>query len=458
MSITKKIYDNSPVPVQHLLASSQGLAFEALRWDRAELRRQYEHLLVSQWWPLAKLQEASAAQLSSHLAFAAEAVPYYADQEWARRLRSGREITLDDIPVLEKSDLRGNEDAFVSTSQQGRLVKLYTSGTTGTPISLRDDAVGFARRSAFIARLRTWAGVPQPLRPRRVQFTGRDLVPNRSTSPVCWRSNVPGNALLMSTCHISPTSIAAIANRMVRYKPDLIDGYPSAIAAVARLATAERLPLPRPTAVIVTAETLFDEDRALISDAFGCPVFNQYAASEPSCFWSDCEFGSLHMSLEYGMSEILRPDGGPAGFGESGDVVVTSFQNRVMPLIRYRLGDLAVLGDDQPCKCGRALPRVASVLGRRDDVLEIPGRGSIGRLDPIFKGLTAIHEAQIIQTGPLAITAKVVPGQGYSAETEKALIENLVRKVGQSVAIEVVRCSEIERGANGKFRAVVKAF
>jgi phenylacetate-CoA ligase len=264
------------------------------------------------------------------------------------------------------------------------------------------------------------------------------------------------NALLISTVNISHESVEGYAAALVDFGPELIDGYPSAIAAVARLATYHGLALPKPRMVVVTAETLLSEDRELIESAFGAPVFNQYAMMEPSCFWSDCERGSLHMHEEYGVSECMAPSGAPAAPGEAGEVVVTSVLNPLMPLIRYRTGDTAIT--DLPgalCDCGRTLRTVRSVEGRRDDLLYFPDRGYVGRLDPVFKGVSGIQEAQVIQRSLKAVSVKVVPMGHFHQDQKDQLVRNLAERVGSSVQIDVMIVDQIPRAANGKFRAVV---
>ena len=83
-----------------------------------------------------------------------------------------------------------------------------------------------------------------------------------------------------------------------------------------------------------------------------------------------------------------------------------------MPLLRYRLGDVAIAEADVPCACGRAMPRIRKVVGRLDDILFVPQRGYVGRLDPVFKGLENIIETQIIQETLDTIRVLLVPGAG----------------------------------------------
>ena len=54
--------------------------------------------------------------------------------------------------------------------------------------------------------------------------------------------------------------------------------------------------------------------------------------------------------------------------GEMGEIVITDLNNYAMPLIRYRLGDLAV-ATDKICKCGRGLPLLGDIEGRTQSIL-----------------------------------------------------------------------------------------
>ena len=72
------------------------------------------------------------------------------------------------------------------------------------------------------------------------------------------------------------------------------------------------------------------------------------------------------------------------------------FVNPIMPLIRYRTGDLAVFADRE-CDCGRKMPVIEGLLGRSDDVVVTPDGRRVGRLDPIFKAVSSFYESRIVQ-------------------------------------------------------------
>src|SRR6185312_16950814 len=65
----------------------------------------------------------------------------------------------------------------------------------------------------------------------------------------------------------------------------------------------------------------------------------------------------------------------PVREGETGEIVVTDLHNFGQPFIRYANGDIATVGPERRCACGRALPRIEAVQGRMSEMLR-DGNGS----------------------------------------------------------------------------------
>ena len=80
--------------------------------------------------------------------------------------------------------------------------------------------------------------------------------------------------------------------------------------------------------------------------------------------------------------------------------------------------------------------------------------GTIGRLDPVFKGGMRLLEAQIIQVALDEIHVKVVPAAGYSEVDAQSIAARVRDRMG-TVTVKVIEVAEIPRSANGKLRAVV---
>jgi phenylacetate-coenzyme A ligase PaaK-like adenylate-forming protein len=125
-----------------------------------------------------------------------------------------------------------------------------------------------------------------------------------------------------------------------------------------------------------------------------------------------------------------------------------------MPLIRYRIGDQAAWRAT-PCSCGSPHPALDGILGREDDYIVTPEGHHVGRLDPLFKGLTGLVEAQIVQQSPDRVEILVVPGPGFDAPSKAKLVSSLRERVGERMTIDVREVESIPRTRNGKFRSVV---
>ena len=122
-------------------------------------------------------------------------------------------------------------------------------------------------------------------------------------------------------------------------------------------------------AIITTSEKVTFEMRQTMEQAFHCKVFEEYSTVENVLFASECEHGRLHVSPDVAVVEILRPDGSACLPGEAGEVVATSLMRTYQPLIRFRLGDMA-MWDAEPCPCGRQMPVIKEVIGRIEDVVD----------------------------------------------------------------------------------------
>jgi phenylacetate-CoA ligase len=459
--IAEKIYSKSPLWLQNTFVSLKGLDFRYRRANDTLIHDYFQSLLSSQNWPLEKFRENQVWMLQKILRIAFCHVPYYRTMQKSlgcepEDFKQPEDIRL--LPILTKSQVRGQEKLFLNeTINPKQCIRGFTSGTTGTPLNIFETQESFSLRWAFVERLRFWAGLENPHYTRRAQFTGRNIVPfnQRPDTHVYWRWNRPGNALLFSTTHLSPETVPYYADALCAFKPELIDGYPSAMLIIARVSRRLGITLPSVKSIIVSAETLLPEHRRELEEAFNCRVHNQYASSEPSCFWCDCEHGIMHENPECAISEIVNQEGMPAKIGEPGEVVVTSLLNPMMILLRYKLGDLAIWSKNSQCSCGRAMPQVESVQGRVDDILFVPGRGYVGRLDPVFKGLSNIIEAQIIQETLEHIHVLLVPDERYNENIRHHLEENIREKLGNTVDITIEEVKSIPRGANGKFRSVL---
>ena len=81
----------------------------------------------------------------------------------------------------------------------------------------------------------------------------------------------------------------------------------------------------------------------------------------------------MHLWEDCYLVEIINPETGePVPDGEIGELVLTTLDREMMPLIRYRTRDLTRILPGT-CPCGRTHLRIDRIKGRSDDMFIIKG-------------------------------------------------------------------------------------
>ena len=185
-------------------------------------------------------------------------------------------------------------------------------------------------------------------------------------------------------------------------------------------------------------------------------MFETYGSREFMLMGAECEHHQgLHLTMENLLVEVLDDEGRRVVPGTEGNVVVTDLTNFGMPFIRYANGDRAVAAEGE-CPCGRQLPRLQSVTGRRLDVLTTPdGRHLPGEFFPhIFKELRAVQRFQVIQETPEAILVRLV-APDWQPENEAWLRREVAAVAGPGLLLVLEQVTEIPLSAAGKLQVVV---
>ena len=109
------------------------------------------------------------------------------------------------------------------------------------------------------------------------------------------------------------------------------------------------------------------------------------------------------------------------------------------------------------CACGRALDLMDEVTTKAEDVLTLADGRLISPsvLTHPFKPLDSIEGSQIVQTAPDAITARLIPGPGYSYALTGHLVTELQAWLGIGVHIDEQMVDRLETSPNGKFKWVI---
>lgn len=359
------------------------------------------------------------------------------------------------LPVTDRGELRARRvrEALARGAEPRRLVVRYTSGATGRPFTVlrtqtEDHLLHLFRRRAhrMAGRRRGDRGVivmEPALEGRRGGALGRleRALGGGRTSLDCFQ---PAEWLV---------------REMARLRPDVIGGYPSALARLAGAMEPERPAGISPRYVWTGGENLDAAQRAAIEAAFGAPVVDFYGAHEFNLVAWECpDTGRYHVCDDNVILEVLGEDGGPVPEGETGHVVVTGLHTWAMPFLRYRLGDLAVRGEAR-CPCGAPFSVLRGVRGRGVEWLHLPDGRSLHpfQVTDLLTGRgsrwTGQHqleqEAKDRVVLRLALRREPPPG-------ELDALRAAGREVlGDGVAFRVERVEGFAREASGKFRPYI---
>jgi phenylacetate-CoA ligase len=261
---------------------------------------------------------------------------------------------------------------------------------------------------------------------------------------------------MLNAFEMSEARMAEYADAVDRFRPETIVSYVAPIMKLAEWLIANGRRVHRPQRILGAAEALHESQRRIIEQAFGCPAYNTYGCREFMLIAAECEHrNGLHINADHLKVELGASRGEDEGPGPR-DIIVTDLHNYGMPLLRYANGDLATAGA-QSCACGRGLPLLASVDGRKLDAL----RTRDGRFVPgeyivyAFLYATGIRRYQVVQKRLDAFEIRIVRDRDFEPAVVDLVRRELRKVVGDSVDLNFEFVDDIPLTQTGKLRVTV---
>jgi phenylacetate-CoA ligase len=355
---------------------------------------------------------------------------------------------LEALPILTKGEVQAQGVAMQSEAvPAAQRVTAHTSGTTGAGLRFATTHAALAEQWAVWWRYRRWHGIG--LDTWCALFTGRSIVPLTQPGPPFWRYNVPGRQIMFSGYHMTPERLVHYANALRRRRPPWLHGYPSLIALLAGHLIDSATDLGyQPRWITLGSESLLPHQAGIIERAFGVRPRQHYGLTEAVANISEWTDGTLRIDEEFSVVELLPQAGGLHR------IVGTSLSNLATPLLRYDTGDLASVSSDTDAGVvgGRA---VTAVDGRKEDYIVLRNGARLGRMDHVFKDMTAVREAQLYQREAGVIEVRLVKREHYTNEDEARLLYEFRKRVGDDTELRLDYRESLPRTGNGKLRFVV---
>ena len=348
------------------------------------------------------------------------------------------------IPLTRTNVRQGIESGSIFNKKLRSLgLKQYTSGTAGIPLSILVDPNMLTRRRALYRRMIKTAGLNKSITLLRVinrEFPGLE---NEGEKFFCKDQEdfLRNRNLFFKKCrerkiilHAIPSILLVIAQQIERTGPE-IDF----------------------KAIISHAEQLHDETRKYLEKIFNAPVFDYYASREVLSIGNECEIHEgIHINSEFVFVEILDENNNPTSQDKVGDITITSFDNEIMPLLRYKIGDKGRWLNKQ-CICGRTLPRII-FEGRDNYSFELPN-GKMGHFFQLSKPVTELSnkilQFQFIKNSRLHFTLRIVP-LNILTESEKIYIVDSTKKyLGENSELTIELSESIGATSSGKQKSFI---
>ena len=263
---------------------------------------------------------------------------------------------------------------------------------------------------------------------------------------------------MLSAYAMDEASLQSYLDFCLRFKPKLLIAYPSALTVFANYVEEQGAKIPSLKAISCSAETLYEHDRENLSRVFGAPVFNRYGCREVGDIANEApDVDGLIVNSDRLFVEVLDEDGRPCAPGEQGEVVVTDLENYGMPMIRYRIGDLAQWAPASARGVDRyPFPILASVDGRTLDIVSAPNGNRIGGTfwTILLRNRPGIRKFQVIQDKPDSIRVLYSGEPGVSLDLDYYRRE-VAERCGTEMHVDFVETEQFEQPPGTKFRLIL---
>ncbi len=423
----------------------------------ASLLAVHFQLAQSEWWPAARLAEASHCQLAALLRHARDTVPAYA------RCLAG--LPLDDpealaagwhaVPLLHRAQVQALGDDLHSRAvpaDHGRVIEYHTSGSTGRPLrgvetELSHFFFGALNLREHLWQRRDFAGTFAAI---RTKVEGAHLPGWGRAIEAVFRT---GPAVTLPIHTPLDRQLAWLLER----DPDYLLTHPSNLRGLLLEARAQGRKPAGLRGLGSFGEALPADLRTLCRQVWGLPLADVYSCEEAGYIALQCPRVEehYHVQAENLHVEVLDAAGRPCAPGDTGQVVLTTLHNFAMPLIRYAIGDFAEVGP--PCPCGRGLPVLRRIHGRARNLLRLPD-GS--RHWPSFPAedwlaIAPVRQFRLRQTAAERIEVELVTTRPLDPAEAGSLRQMLQRRLGHPFQIVLHAVADIPRSSGGKFEDFV---
>ena len=296
--------------------------------------------------------------------------PYYRNLFQERSLNIDADDMISElrkIPPISKDEIKQNLESIFSKEFANRkgLIAKFTGGSTGTPLEIWGDYSDYRENNIIIARQRRWVHWLGGMRTITL-FGGFVDIKSKLHRAV---KRILINETIINIMDRSNTDFSSIVASIRKSRPQALIAYFSILKELAYVCEEEKRPLTGINVIIASAEPIEEQPRLYAQEWLGAPIYFQYGSRETGTPAQECKMqNGYHYAQDIALCEVLDDNDKPCAFGH---LAITWFANRVVPLIRYKIGDSATINTDA-CACALPYHRIDRIEGRMSAMIITP--------------------------------------------------------------------------------------
>ncbi|HET6452519.1 MAG TPA: hypothetical protein VFI08_14475, partial [Spirochaetia bacterium] len=377
-------------------------------------------------------------------------------------------------PVLTKDDLRAHFPhgvvprgmSFEAGIASGEIGSVRTSGTADEALeNIWNQAWWDASERASWALNSVAAATATGSHREAILASARSVGMRSDGPPMRQQARMLGRFLFLNEYGTTPEwpdgHERRILDELRDYQPPVLEANPSLLARVARWAARTGAEAWQPALITLTYEFPSALQLRDIRRVFRSPVASSHGSTEAGYVFMECEHGRLHQNTQFCRVDLVPVlTGRHVAGGAPRRIVATTFANAWFPLLRFDVGDLALVAEE-PCPCGRREGLTLSSIEGRVKSLCVTADGGLvthGQIDRALAAVEGLEQYRIDQEAPRQIRCRVVPepGQGIRvARSVRAALEDLFK---DGVAVDVTPVTGLSPERSGKFLLALRSF
>ena len=387
-------------------------------------------------------------KLSKLLLLALNSSPYYKDLKIDLTNDALRDLKK--FPILTKSDIR-NKALEMLTQPMSLLIKNGSSGSTG-----EQTHVYWSKEEQTINRATQllwwhWAGYQfgnsilqtgiNPHRPGIKKF--KDII---------FRTKY-----IQAFSH-NEQEILTLLKGLQKRKLYFLAGYASSLFVLSQISIKYGLKVNMKSA-IAWGDKLFPHYKKHITEAFNCKVYETYGSAEGLMMAAQKDLEFMYIMSPNVYIEILDDFGNEVPDGQMGNVIVTNLNGYAMPLIRYKVGDLAIKlpKEEYPELRELNLPILKKVIGRDTDIVKTKSGNYlvVHSFTGIFEHIPEIKQFCVIQRNLDGIVIQYIKGENFQDAVIEKIQTAILDSINEPFEIAFEAVDEIPNSPSGKPQLII---